>query len=145
MKLNWGFGIATLYTAFALGMIGMVVLASRQKNDLVTDGYYEQAVHFQDKINAETNALEANNFDLKYLNDERKAVVRFTDNISVHGNLQFYKPDDAGKDFSVTLQTNNEGKQEIALPQIAHGYWNVLASWQNNSKEYFKEVRIYVH
>lgn len=66
MKLNWGFGIAAVYTVFALGIIGMVILASRQKNDLVTESYYEQAVHFQDKINASENALEANNFELKF-------------------------------------------------------------------------------
>lgn len=144
MKLNWGFGIAAVYTAFALGIIGMVILASRQKNDLVTEGYYEQAVHFQDKINASANALEANNFELKFLSDERKAVIRLTDKIAVQGNLLFYKPDDAEKDFSVSLQTSNEGNQEIALPDIARGYWNVMASWKYNSNDYFKEVRIYV-
>lgn len=145
MRLNWGFGIAAVYIVFVLGILAMVMLASRQKNDLVTESYYEQAIHFQDKINAENNALEANNFEMKYLPEENKAVIQIRNSANVVGNILFYKPDDAGKDFSIKLQTNNKGQQEIALPDIAHGYWNVLASWQDASKDYFKEVRLYIH
>ena len=59
MKNKWGIGIAAAYITFALGMILFAVHASRQHYDLVSNNYYEQAVKYQDKIDAGHNAEQA--------------------------------------------------------------------------------------
>jgi nitrogen fixation protein FixH len=144
MKLNWGFGIAIVYSVFAGLMVAFVIKASQQKNDLVSENYYEQAVKFQDKINARDNAGVHH---VTFIFDQRLQQLTLnvegeTKNIS--GTIHFYKPDDAVKDFSVDLKTDASGEQIIALPKIAHGLWKLKAEWNNGGMLCYEEQKIMV-
>jgi len=57
MKFNWGHCIAVVLVIFASSILVFVYVASKQKNELVTEKYYEKAVAYQQRIDAEKNAL----------------------------------------------------------------------------------------
>ncbi|HYE73638.1 MAG TPA: FixH family protein, partial [Blastocatellia bacterium] len=50
---RWGWGIAAVYTAFALGTIGMVVLTRQHRVELVSKDYYAKEVAYEKQINRE--------------------------------------------------------------------------------------------
>src|SRR6185436_18304392 len=101
MKLNWGFGIGAVYVIFAASMTWFAVKASQQKNDLVTENYYEQAVKYQDNIDAGINAEDsAAKLSIKYLQDKNAIQVSGDTQLkNCKGTLSFYKPDNSNDDF----------------------------------------------
>src|ERR1041385_3197489 len=99
MKLNWGFGIAVVYTLFALSMIVFAIKASQQKYDLVSDHYYEDAVNYQQRIDAESNAA-GSGLSIEYLSTINEVKIACGEKSkNINGTLTFYKPDKAGYDF----------------------------------------------
>jgi nitrogen fixation protein FixH len=146
MKLNWGLSIGIVYTLFALVMILFAVKASNQKYDLVTENYYDDAVNYQKKIDAGRNAANSDTkLNLEYSKENNQLIITTGGKeISMSGTISFYKPDKAADDFKLNFLTDNTGKQSIALGKLAHGYWNVSASWTMDGKDCFEEKRIYI-
>ena len=146
MKLNWGFGIATAYILFAGSMILFAVKASQQDYDLVTDNYYENAVNYQSRIDAEKNALLSNTkLNIEYFQDRNSIDISSPHRTkNIEGTLFFYKPDKAGYDFQIPFSTGSEGIQLIQLKQMAHGTWKINASWITDGKDCYAEKKIFV-
>jgi hypothetical protein len=72
-KFSWGYGIAAAYILFALSMIAFVWVASQQKYDLVSETYYDDAVNYQEKIDATAGAMEpGKNIAVEYLQEDNK-------------------------------------------------------------------------
>src|SRR5215212_3969619 len=95
MKLNWGSGIAIVYTVFAGSMILFAVKASQQKNDLVIDNYYDEAVNYQTKIDAEhNNNVSGDQLKIEYRENENLIAISFSEKQKpIKGEISFYKPD----------------------------------------------------
>jgi hypothetical protein len=144
MKINWGLGIAAVYVAFAMAIIFLVIVASRQKNDLVTENYYQQAVSYQDKIAAESNLMNASEVSVQYIPETGKMVVSAGRQLQgATGNMVFYRPDDAGKDFTIALMLDDKGQQELQVTSLKHGYWKLNISLQKQLTQYYCEKKIY--
>lgn len=144
MKFNWGHGIALVLIIFASSILVFVYVASKQKNELVTDKYYEKAVAYQQRIDAEKNALNEN-ADVKYNINSGQLMLTLGKNIpNANGTIQFYKPDDATKDFNTSFQVNDTGFYSATIPQLTHGQWKVNVSWNVDSKEYFYEKKLFI-
>jgi nitrogen fixation protein FixH len=145
MKLNWGFGIAAVYTLFVGSMIVFAIKASQQHYDLVSDNYYEDAVGYQQKIDAVKNA-SVSGLSIKYLSDNNAVeIISEGETKNVSGTLTFYKPDKAGDDFQLSFSTDDTGKQLLSLKKLAHGYWKMKATWNMNDKNCYTEQRIFIH
>jgi nitrogen fixation protein FixH len=143
MKNNWGLGLAIAYITFIGSMILVAVHASHQDYDLVSDNYYEQAVKYQDKIDAGRNAVQAK---LSITFNEKENTLQLTSDAEIKaGTLQFYKPDRAANDFKLDFNLNPGGKKTIPLQQIAHGIWKVNASWIiADNKSCYTETKIFI-
>jgi hypothetical protein len=146
MKINWGISVAIVYTLFAVGMILFVVKASQQKNDLVTENYYDEAIHYQDKIDAMGNArLLTNSFTATFSKPTNSILISINNKEgAINGKINFYKPDNASLDFEVVLITDSSGVQRISAENKAKGLWNVLASWQVGEKKYYSESKLFI-
>lgn len=144
MKINWGHGIALVLIIFAASILVFVFVASKQKNELVTEKYYEKAVAYQQRIDAEKNALNQN-ADVKYNISSGQLMLTLGKSMSnANGTFQFYKPDNAGKDFNTLFQVNDTGFYSATIPQLTHGQWKVNVSWNIDSLEYFYEKKIFI-
>jgi hypothetical protein len=146
MKLSWGYGIGAAYIIFAGSMILFVVIATRQKYDLVSNDYYDQAVHYQQKIDGKHNAsLPGSNLAISFSQSEN--VIRITtpgDRQTVNGMLFLYKPDDQAKDFSIPFRLREESACNIPVKHLSPGAWRVKASWQNNGLDCYSETSIFI-
>ena len=146
MKVNWGVSMIVVYTIFAASMVIFAINASKQKNDLVTENYYDEAVKYQNRIEEQANAASVSsklniNYDatVKSVNLTASGAER-----KIAGTLTFYKPDKASIDFSVPFSTDEEGIQKIAVQKLAHGYWMVTANYTVEGKNCSEEERIFI-
>lgn len=146
MKLNWGTSIVIVYSIFVAIMITFAVKASRIKYDLVTDNYYDEAVKFQDRIDENENAINANSrLSITFDNQTSSIILNVSGNQkTLNGKLAFYKPDKASEDFNLNFETDFDGFQLIPLSDIAHGSWKVSATYEVNGKNCLEEVRIFI-
>jgi hypothetical protein len=146
MKINWGVSVAIAYVLFALAMILFVIKASQQKNDLVTEHYYDEAVNYQERINAIDNASELSmECRVTFSKEENNVVVSVPAvTPAQRGKINFYKPDNAGLDFEVELRTDSAGIQRIPVADKTRGMWNVYVYWQNEGKNYYSESKLFI-
>jgi len=146
MKLNWGTGIAIVYILFALSMITFAVVASMDKFDLVSENYYDNAVNYQQQINAAQNTITENSsLDIKYNAHANAIVINALGNKKViTGKLSFYKPDKAANDFTKNFTTDSEGVQLIPAENLARGQWTLKASWEVDGKNCYLEKKIFI-
>jgi hypothetical protein len=147
MKLNWGFGIFLSYVIFAGSMVLFAVKASQQSNDLVSEDYYEDAVKYQEKIDASKNAMDGSSLiDAKFINERRSLEIFSNDSLmNTVGKIDFYKPDDSKKDFSLDFKINSGMRSIYTLKSIPSGEWKLNISWTIGQKEYYLEKRITVN
>ena len=62
---------------------------------------------------------------------------------NANGTFQFYKFDNAAKDFNTSFQVNDTGLYYFVIPQLTHGWWSVNVSWNVDSKVYFTKENFY--
>ena len=56
MKFNWGTGIALVYGAFALIMVGVVIRSRQYDPGLVSKDYYNLDLNYQEHFDKKQNA-----------------------------------------------------------------------------------------
>ncbi len=146
MKLSWGTGIAIVYILFALSMITFAVVASMDKFDLVSENYYDNAVNYQQQINAAANTITENSsLEVKYDAHQNAIVINAMGNKKViTGTLAFYKPDKAENDFTTKFSTDTSGVQIVPAAKLAHGQWTLKASWIVDGKDCYIEKKIFI-
>lgn len=146
MKINWGTGIVigmVIFISFILFLVVNMLTDDRFNHDLVTEEYYEKELHYQEEIDAETNAfaLEENIKDYRVKDGW---VVEFPDNLElskISGDLNFYRPSNKKLDFSIPLDLKKR-KIHISEDQLVGGRWNINIYWKYENIEllYKKEI-----
>lgn len=139
--MSWGFRIVILYLSFVALIVTLVVLCYGQKVELVSKDYYKQELQYQDKIDAINNANS-----LSHSIDHAVSGNVVTLNVSPEfdksgfkGSVNFFRPSDSSKDFSVDLKFDNNGQQTIDGSKFEKGLYKMQLTWEAAGKKYFKE------
>ncbi|WP_037321501.1 FixH family protein [Salegentibacter sp. Hel_I_6] len=146
MKINWGTGIVigmTLFISFIMYLVINMLTDRKFDHDLVTEDYYQKELHYQEEIDAETNAfaLEENISDRRV---ENGWLVEFPENLElskISGNLNFYRPSNEKLDFNIPLKLK-EYQVFIADDQLVAGRWNINIHWEYEGKSYLYKNEI---
>ena len=143
MKLNWGYKIAMVYLLFVAGIIYLVVQASRQNIDLVTENYYAEEIQYQQRIDEKNNAqLLSAPLDINV--QHGVLTVSFPQEFSqkkLTGEVTLYCPSDAKKDLSRNLQTE-DNKMKISLPEQNQGFHQLKVKWESEGVKYYFEKNL---
>lgn len=143
MKFNWGYKIAMVYLVFVTGIIYLVVQASRQNIDLVTENYYAEEIQYQQRIN-EKNNTEALSAPLEVQVQHGVLTVSFPTEFSqkeLKGEVTLYCPSDAKKDLSRNLHTENNS-MKISLPEQNQGFHQLKVKWEAGGVKYYFEKNL---
>ena len=140
-KFNWGTGILITIIVFMVITIGTVVFLMNQDVDLVTSDYYNKGIQHQTQIErvnrtnemVEKVSINQGNGFVAFNFPKTLSQKRF------EGTIQFYRPSDSKKDFSIPLSIDTSGQQIISTQSIAKGLWKVKVDWTQDSVEYYKE------
>lgn len=140
-KFNWGTGILITIVIYMVITISTVVFLMNQDVDLVTNDYYNKGIQHQsqiEKVNRTNKMVEKVS-----INPGNGFVIfNFPKSLAqkgFEGTIQFYRPSDSKKDFSIPLSVDTSGQQIIPTQNIAKGYWKVKVDWTQDSVEYYKE------
>ncbi len=142
--MNWGWKIAVVYSAFVVGMLSMVVTASRQNNDLVSEDYYARELAYQDRIDARANSQRLQEpMQFEWLSDCKQLQLLFPEGASLNsGTLHLYRPSDASQDRVFALQGSLDSLTTVDLSQLSAGFWRVQLDWEAGGSAYFNETTL---
>ena len=144
MKLSWGYKIMFVYIAFVAGMGFLVLKASSQKFDLVTNDYYDQELKYQQVIDQAANSsrlsapvtIERNKGELKIsFPNEMKRKKKLVD-------FYLYYAADAKKDFRRSFELD-ENEIVQALPVGMKGMYELKLSWEAEGVKYYFEQKLF--
>ncbi len=141
LKMNWGKGIAAVYISFVALILGFVFYFMNQDVDLVTHKYYDEEIKYQDQIERikRTNVLEEKP-KIEVENRVLKLVFpKMLLDKPVTGTINFYRPADKRRDFSININLDKDGTQKIAQGKLNTGLWKIKLSWISDGLEYYNE------
>lgn len=145
MKLNWGNWIAAVYTVFVVFILFMVYLAFGEQWDLVAEDYYDQEIKYQEKIDSKSN-LKGNELQPIVFLEEGKLVVSIPENnpdvANLKGNINFFRPSNADKDFSISFE--NESKLTVDLAKFEKGKYTLKINWLEGDESYYFEQNLII-
>ena len=145
IRLNWGTGIALVYTAFAAATTGFVAFAMGRPVELVSADYYQQSLEQDSRIAAEKNAAD---LGVVLAVDESDAHATVTLPPSqardARGTVTLYRPSDSHADRVLPLRLGADGTQRVPLDRLASGRWVVQVRWSSAGRDYYVEGGVHV-
>ncbi|MFA3782302.1 FixH family protein [Melioribacteraceae bacterium 4301-Me] len=147
MKISWGVKITIVYGLFVLFIVTLVIIFMNQKVDLVDDDYYPKEIVYQQQINKiqRTQKLpEHVSIDTKLKGIEIKFPASYNP-ADISGKINFYRPSDKTKDFTINLSLNQNCQQLIPSDNLEKGLWKVKIEWNHLGTSYYNESTIMVN
>ncbi|MES2774811.1 MAG: FixH family protein [Bacteroidota bacterium] len=144
MQINWGKKLIIVYCSFVVGMLFMVYKTTRHKSEMVTTEYYEKELKYQEVINGLENANGLATA-AKVVEDGDFIVLSMpSEALQAKGLVEFYRPSDASKDFSMPLVAGADGKQLFDRQKFTRGLYKVKITWNKDGKQFFAEQSLFI-
>lgn len=148
MKFNWGTGIVVGMIIFMGFIITLSTKMIGSKVDLVTKDYYEQGIEFEEHLD-QVKAANALSQPVTVNVDYSTSQVQITlptefSNQAVEGTVLFFRPSEKNKDFSVSLKSDSNLKQNVSLEKLDKGIWWIKLQWKANGKDYYYEEEVVI-
>lgn len=140
--MNWGTGMALVYTAFALSTLGFVAFAMGRPPTLVSPEYYGRGLAHDQRIEAAANARALGSAIGAGLSADGTAVVLHlpaNQAVSARGTVTLYRASDAGADTVAPLSLDTAGTQHVSLDGLAAGHWRLQVEWTVDGRPYYWE------
>ena len=141
IEFNWGTGILITIIIFMVITIGTVIFLMNQDVDLVASDYYNKGIQHQEQIDRlnRTNSMD----EVVLINPEngfvRLVFPKSFAQKNFSGTIQFYRPSNSKKDFSLPISIDTSAQQILSTQSLDKGYWTVKLNWTQDSIEYYKE------
>lgn len=155
-KFNWGWGIAVVYSIFALTFIAALIYFSVQKVELVEDKYYEAELSFQQRMRATKRADKfKDSIKFQFDNKSISFLLPFSDSEIKKGKFTLFRPSNSSLDQTFDLRSiSQKDSQELKnkgnisayvlnLDNIESGLWKAQIEFETiDDLEFFIEKRI---
>ncbi len=142
----WGYGIAVVYTVFAVATLSFVAFTMTHKVELVSKDYYAQEVAYEKQIQRVRQTKQwtpeiacALSTDGKFIRLQMPAQTA-----AVQGTILLYYPADSALDRDLELALNKDGIQSIPTAKLARGLWRVKVTWSLGGREFYNEFTVKV-
>jgi|WetSurMetagenome_2_1015567.scaffolds.fasta_scaffold11715_6 nitrogen fixation protein FixH len=142
---RWGTGVIASFAVFVAAVLVMVYIAMSQRVDLVTDRYYDQALRYQERIDAQRDADGPD--DLRVVVQPGELVLRFpahTGTGVMRGSLVLYRPADMSRDVRLALAADSAGVQRVSTTSLERGLWRVKVEWTIGGKTRYHEEAVLI-
>jgi nitrogen fixation protein FixH len=144
----WPLGIILTFVVFISGTVGLVVLASMQRTDLVSANYYEQEIKYQSHIDSADRAKSlGTNASITYDAALKRILITVPEEqarTGVFGKIDLYRPSAAGLDRQFPIDMKYSHVQSIDASELNAGPWRVRAIWSANNTEFSLDQKIVV-
>ena len=145
-KSYWGYGIAAVYTVFALATLSFVAFTMTQKVELVAKDYYAQEVDYEQQINRVRQTKDLENQVTCNLSADGKFIqLQLPPKTgAVQGTILLYRPSESALDIELKLAPDDDGIQYILTEKLVRGVWRVKVTWSLAGREYYNEFTVKV-
>jgi hypothetical protein len=143
-KFNWGWGIAIVYVAFAIGMLSLVYMATRNKVELVREDYYAEELKHQDHIEKVQRA-RALPTPLSWNVGDAQIELQFPTTDKTIAKVLFYKASDSSKDVTVSCEADSLGRCLLPTDKLVSGVYKMQVDWEANGATYYQEGTININ
>lgn len=140
-KFNWGTGIVIAFIAFIGFILYFVITLSVNKkfnHDLVTEGYYQKELNYQEQIDATKNSQQLINKLEIFKNKEGLNIVfpEDFDSKKITGKVSLYRPSNKQLDFEMPISIS---EKSLLVPEnrLVDGRWDITVEWNYENKKYF--------
>ena len=146
MKNIWPIAISVLFVVFIGSLVGFVIWAAGQREDLVSASYYNEEINYQQHLEASARARAEGLIPQIHLDAEGRHVeVRFASAPVVEqGSITLYRPSEAELDQTIVLRPDASGGQRIDASGLKPGLWRVRIAWVAHGALYFSEDSVMV-
>ena len=148
MKSSWGIGVAAFFVAFVALMIGLVTIAMRNGQDLVTPVYYKRGLAHELTLTKRRNAMLLPlpvRVEFDTVTSQVVASFPHGDNSRhIEGKVSWYRPDNGSLDFDKTLVVDSAGVMTMDGSQLADGFWRVAIEWTEEGIDYLSETSVII-
>lgn len=148
-KSRWGIGIAVVYGAFMVVMIGIVVASRFQPVDLVSHDYYDREIKYQDQIDRmQRSQAEGMLLSIAHNVKDDLLTVEFpagVESSAVTGKLKLFRPSSASLDRNFEIKLVDALTQKFECGKLARGLWKIKVDWQVDTLQYYHEEELYVN
>lgn len=146
MKFNWGTGVVLALLVMISGMIVLVSIAVRQDFDLVDNDYYQKSITYQQHIEkvGNTAALEQKIVFELSADSLKLTFPNLTNYADYTGEIHFYSPVEAKRDFSLGVKLGSGYTQIIDIQNLDKGRYLVKIEWTANGVSYYQEEEVVV-
>ncbi len=144
--MNWGHKITIVFILFAAGMLTLVIKSMRTRIDMASDNYYAAELRHQQTMDATANA---NRLLTQVRISQHEEVLEIVLPAEMReqqltGEIHFYRPSDARKDFKMPLTPDVEGRIFVGRQRLSKGTYNIKLQWEAGGKPYYQETQYYV-
>ena len=140
-KSYWGYGIAAVYTLFALATLSFVAFTMTQKVELVSQDYYAKEVTYEDQINRLRQTKDLDSQVTCELSPDGKFIkLQMPPKMAaVQGTVLFYRPSESALDRELKLDPDDDGTQNIPTAKLARGVWRIKVMWSFEGRDFYNE------
>ncbi len=145
MKLNWGHAITIVIVLFMITFTTAFIMSLGHNNDLVTEGYYEKELLFQDEILKKENA-QKDQREIQYSFSEKEMEIILTgDQTLSKGQILLYRADDKNADITLKMNQPHESRTfRIPFSNLSKGKYIIKADWKEDGKSYLVHQTVFV-
>lgn len=140
-RMHWGVGLLVVFGVFVGAILTMVVISLSREVDLVTDGYYEKELRYQERIHALQRAQDPQNA-ITLTETRTEVVVQFPTHRppgSYTGTIVLYRPASLHDDVTIPVATDATCRQVIHTARLARGLWRLQLEWRADGETCFVE------
>lgn len=138
--MSWSIRITLLYLGFVALIVSLVIISSRNGEELVAKDYYAQELQYQNRIDAMNNEAALTD-GLSYSVSDKFILFSAPESLSasaITGEIYFFCPAHSSNDLKLPILFKN-GIQEISKSLLKPGVYNVKVDYSANNKNYFHE------
>jgi nitrogen fixation protein FixH len=142
-RLNWGTGIAAVYTVFALSTLGFVGFAMSRPVDLVSPDYYQRSLRQDQRMAAIDNASRLGAALSVAVDPSTRRLTVTLPGDAPSGTITLYRPSDASSDRRTPLALTHGG-QSVDTAGMASGHWVVQLEWTADGRSFYHETPVFL-
>lgn len=141
--MNWGHKITLVFIAFA-ALIGTMVYKCMNKNfELVSADYYDDELHYQDKIDGFNNAEKLSPLIITQTASQLQITLPNNKQWKQpSGQLWFYCANNATSDRKMPLQLNGSNVMTLSKTKLVRTGYTLKITWQDSGTKYYNEQLI---
>ncbi len=136
----WPTAIIGFFVLAVTFLVVFIAWASRQREDLVAENYYETEIKYQEQLDRLNRSQRFDSESIVTYDAGKRSIVVQLPNArgeEAKGEIHVYRPSDARLDREQALAVNGEGRQWVDAQEFAGGFWKVRVQWCVAGKEYF--------